>query len=76
MGIDSTIIAIVLQAKNIQSQFINKRLVIVIAFVVMLYQAGTLFLLAIKTAQLFIRLNFIQNDPILSDREQAEIYRW
>lgn len=77
MGIDSTIIAVVLQAKNIQSQFLNKKQVIIIALVVLLYQFGSFFLLAIKTAQIFIRLEVIQNDTVFfPDRENALIFRW
>jgi len=66
-----------MQMRNARSSFLSKRQVVMLAVIVGLFQIGSLILLAIKTSQIFIRLNLIQNDQdLFPDREEADIFKW
>jgi len=77
VGIVIAFVGIVMQMRNARSSFLSKRQVVMLAVIVGLFQIGSLILLAIKTSQIFIRLNLIQNDQdLFPDREEADIFKW
>jgi hypothetical protein len=72
VGVVIAAIAIVLQIKNIGSDFLTKKQSILLAVLVGLFQVGSLILMAIKTVQIFIRLELISDDKeLFPDREEG-----
>lgn len=70
VGIVIAFVGIIMQLRNARSSFLSKRQVILLAVTIGLFQIGSLILLVIKTAQIFIRLNLIQNDhDLFPDRD-------
>lgn len=59
VGVVIALVGIIMQLKNARSSFLSKRQVIMLALTIGLFQVGSLILLAIKTAQIFIRLDLI-----------------
>lgn len=59
VGIVIAFVGIIMQMRNARSSFLSKRQVVMLAVIVGLFQVGSLILLAIKAAQIFIRLNLI-----------------
>jgi hypothetical protein len=77
VGIVIAFVGIIMQMRSARSSFLSNRQVVMLAVIVGLFQVGSLILLVIKAAQIFIRLNLIENDQnLFPDREEAEIFKW